>query len=191
MNRIFEAASELQSFCGRLDWNFCFIGGLAVQRWGEPRNTQDADFTLITGFGNEQPFIEQLLAHFRPRRDDAQAFALQNRVLLLYAGNGVPLDIALGAMPFEENSVKRSSLWSEIDGDPIRTCSAEDLIVHKVFAGRDRDWLDVDGVLIRQASSLNLTIIKEELPPLLDLKEDSLAWPRLQSLCQRHDLLLS
>lgn len=33
----------------------------------------------------------------------------------------------------------------------LLTCSAEDLVVLKAFAGRDKDWLDIDGVLTRQA----------------------------------------
>jgi len=49
MNSILEAANELQTFCSAAGWKFCFIGGLAVQRWGEPRQTQAADLTLITG----------------------------------------------------------------------------------------------------------------------------------------------
>jgi hypothetical protein len=35
MNPIFAAAVELQDFCHAQGWRFCFIGGLAVQRWGE------------------------------------------------------------------------------------------------------------------------------------------------------------
>jgi hypothetical protein len=54
MNPILEAARDFQTFCETNGWKFCFIGGLAVQRWGEPRQTQDADLTLITGFGQEE-----------------------------------------------------------------------------------------------------------------------------------------
>ena len=73
-----------------------------MQRWGEPRLTQDVDLTLLTGFGNEEAFIDGLLAGFEGRRPDARSFALRYRVLLLRASNGVPLDVALGAMLFEE-----------------------------------------------------------------------------------------
>ena len=139
MNSILEAANELQTFCSSAGWKFCFIGGLAVQRWGEPSQTQAADLTLITGFGNEELFVDQLLSTFQGRREDTKSFALRFRVLLLRAANGVPLDIALGAMPFEENSVARSSLWQLSENSQLRTCSAEDLIVHKAFAGRERD----------------------------------------------------
>lgn len=46
---ILAAAGELQRFCERQGWRFCLIGGVAVQRWGEPRFTQDVDLTLLTG----------------------------------------------------------------------------------------------------------------------------------------------
>ena len=59
MNDILRAAADLQTFCEQHGWAFCFIGGLAVQRWGNPRYTQDADLTLLTGFGGEEAFIEQ------------------------------------------------------------------------------------------------------------------------------------
>ncbi len=66
MNPIFAAAYDLQCFCESEGWRFCFIGGIAVQRWGEPRFTQDADLTLLTGFGSEEPYIDRLLAHYQP-----------------------------------------------------------------------------------------------------------------------------
>src|ERR1017187_4944246 len=40
---LFEAARQLEVFCDRQGWRSCFIGGIAVQRWGEPRVTLDVD----------------------------------------------------------------------------------------------------------------------------------------------------
>lgn len=54
MNDLFEVAQEVQNFAIKQEWTFCFIGGLAVQHWGEPRVTLDVDLTLLTGFGNEE-----------------------------------------------------------------------------------------------------------------------------------------
>src|SRR5437868_3466364 len=111
MNGVINAAAELQAVCERLEWRFCFIGGVAVQRWGEPRETVDVDLTIITGFGNEDTVIEGLLQVFDPRISDAVEFARARRVLLLRSKEGVGLDIALGALPFEELMVERSSLF--------------------------------------------------------------------------------
>src|SRR5438128_444081 len=131
INHVFEAALELQRFCESQQYRFCFIGAVALQRWGDPRATQDADLTLLTGFGQEEHFISALIQHFRPRRPDAAEFALRNRVLLLFASNDVPLDIALGGVPFEERTIERSSPWQIRSDTKITTCSAEDLVVHK------------------------------------------------------------
>lgn len=47
MTEVIQAAAELQSVCEQQQWRYCFIGGLALQRWGEPRETVDVDLTLL------------------------------------------------------------------------------------------------------------------------------------------------
>ena len=184
MNPLFHCAVELQRFFEARAWRFCFIGGLAVQRWGEPRLTLDVDCTLVTGFGNERPYIEALLGAFEGRMVDAGDFALAHRVLLLFGPGRVPIDVALGAMPFEEGAVERASSFNIGGEASILTCSAEDLIVFKVFAGRARDWLDVEGIIERQARALAVGLIWQELIPLLELKEDAESGPRLRRLLE-------
>jgi hypothetical protein len=130
INHVFEAALELQRFCESQQYRFCFIGAVALQRWGDPRATQDADLTLLTGLGQEEHFISALIQCFRSRRPDAAQFALRNRVLLLFASNDVPLDIALGGLPFEERTIERSSSWQITSDTKITTCSAEDLVTN-------------------------------------------------------------
>jgi hypothetical protein len=186
VNALFAAALGLQQFFEARSWRFCFIGGLAVQRWGEPRLTLDVDCTVLTGFGNEARYIDELLAAFESRVDNARDFALAHRVLLLYGPARVPADVALGAMPFEERAVERALPYNVGQGQSILTCSAEDLIVFKAFAGRDRDWLDVEGIILRQAGSLNAGLVWRELTPLLELKEDLETQPRLQRLFAKH-----
>jgi hypothetical protein len=171
MNALIRAAADLQAVCESHGWKFCFIGGLAVQRWGEPRETVDVDLTLLTGFDNEASFVAALLAAFEPRVPDAAEFARVNRVLLLRAPSGVGLDIALGGLPFEESVVARSTLFAFPPDTPLRTCSAEDLIVFKAFADRPKDWVDVEGVLIRQPAALDWDYIRLHLSQLAELKE--------------------
>jgi hypothetical protein len=182
VNGLFAAALELQQFFQARSWRFCFIGGLAVQRWGEPRLTLDVDCTVLTGFGGEESYVDEMLGAFEPRVTEPREFALLHRVLLLYTRSRIPADVALGAMPFEERSVARASPYDIGDGHSILTCSAEDLIVFKTFAGRERDWLDVRGVLVRQGESLNTELIWQELGPLLSLKGDTEAESRFWRL---------
>ena len=170
MVNLLQAAADLQQFCESHGWRFCFIGGLALLRWGEPRETVDVDATLLTGFGQEEAFVRPLLGHYEARIDDAFEFALSRRVILLRAQSGVGVDIALGALPFEESAVARASNFEYPGKVELRTCSAEDLIVMKAFAARPKDWIDVDGVIVRQSRSLDWTYIDRQLKPLLELK---------------------
>jgi hypothetical protein len=170
LNAVIRAAAELQEFCEAAQWRFCFIG-VAVQRWGEPRETVDVDLTLLTGFSGEAHFVSALLTRFDARIEHAAEFARTTRVLLLKAQSGVGLDIALGGLPFEERAVGRSSLFTFPPDVPLRTCSAEDLIVLKAFADRPKDWVDVDGIIIRQTGKLDWTYVREQLAPLAELKE--------------------
>jgi hypothetical protein len=179
---VLAAAGVLERFCRTRDWGFCFIGGVAAQRWGEPRLTQDVDLTLLTGFGLEEKYVDALLQELIPRRPDAREFALRHRVLLAQTREGVDVDIALGALPFEERSVARASRWQIGDGTELTTCSAEDLVVHKVFAGRELDWGDVERVLTRQHGKLDLKQVRAELKPLLELKGASEAIDKLEQM---------
>jgi hypothetical protein len=171
LEELLRAAAKLETSLLRRGWKFCFIGGVAVQRWGIPRFTQDIDVTLLTGFGDEEAFVGALLQELKPRRPDARQFAISRRVLLAQSQDGVEVDIALGALPFEERTVARASQWRVAPSLVLTTCSAEDLVVHKTFAGRDFDWGDVEGVLTRQHGKLNLPQIRAELKPLLELKD--------------------
>ena len=174
-NEVLATALRLQKFCKGMGWRFCFIGGLAVQKWSEPRVTDDVDLTLITGFGAESPFIDSLLSldWLEPRRPDARELAHLRRVLLLQTKDaGVGVDIAMGAFPFEEKAAERAREVELLPGCVLRICTAEDLIVFKVFATRTKDWMDVEAAIIRQGdANLDWRYIREQLTPLLELKE--------------------
>jgi hypothetical protein len=171
VNEVIRAAAELQAVCEGESWQFCFIGGLAVLRWGEPRETVDVDLTLLTGFRDEMHFVSVLAGRFEPRIERAAEFALVNRVLLLRASSGVGLDIALGGLPFEEGVVRRSSPFTFPPAVALRTCSAEDLVVLKAFADRPKDWVDLDGIIIRQGDRMDWGYVRDQLAPLVELKE--------------------
>jgi hypothetical protein len=93
----------------------------------------------------------------------------------------------LGAIPFEERAVQRSSLWEAEANVFLRTCSAEDLLVHKCFASRELDWFDVEGILARQAGKLDLDLVRRELRPLAEMKEDPQIVKKLEALILRHN----
>lgn len=171
MKDVLTAAKEIQEFFLQQRWDFCIIGGIALGRWGQPRTTGDVDATLLTGFTNESNYIDQLLGQFQARRDNAREFALQHRVLLLHASNGIGLDIALAGLSFEQRLIDRATVYNFSDDISLRTASANDMIVLKAFAGRPQDWIDVQGIIVRQGIALDWNLILQELRPLCELKE--------------------
>jgi hypothetical protein len=171
MNTLFAAAQEVQDFMQKRGWRFCFIGGVALLRWGAPRTTQDIGVSMFTGFGGEEPYVRDLLARFTPRIQDAEAFARDSRVVLVNASNGVPVDLALGAVPLEQEAVRRATPFEFTPGISLITCSAEDLIVLKAFAAREQDWADVEGIAARQRGRLDWDFIEGQLRPLCQAKE--------------------
>lgn len=172
MDDLIHAAREIQDAMELTSYSFCFIGGLANLQWGEPRLTRDLDLTVLTGWGHEATAIDNILSKIEPRMQDARAFALENRVLLLKSRSGIPVDLAMGALPFEESAIKRAKNIS-FAGIPLRVCSPEDLVVMKAFANRPLDWSDIEGVLLRQKGKLDKAYMLEQLANLAPAKPDT------------------
>lgn len=172
MDDLFAAAAQVETACREAGLAHCFIGGIAVIRWGAPRVTRDLDVAVLTGFGGEAPVVEKLLARFAPRLTDSKKFAQENRVLLLKTADGIEIDVSLAALPFEEEMIGRATSYEPVRGVSLTTCSAEDLLVMKAFAARPRDWSDVETVLRRQPA-LDWTHILSALEPLAGLKPEA------------------
>ncbi len=166
------AAAELMSWLNRRSWPACIIGGLAVQRWGEPRLTQDVDVAVLVEPGHEGRFVDEVLATFAGRRPDAREFALTHGVLLVRSTGGVALDLALGTSQFEAQVISRASSWGMEPGVNVATCSAEDLIIYKLLARRPRDLGDVESVVARQWGRLDESYLHESLSAFGELVPD-------------------
>lgn len=171
MKSLLALASELDQWLSQQHWRYCFIGGIALQRWGQPRVTIDVDVTILCEFGQERQYATDLLSRYRGRLPDGLEFALKNRVLLLESQDRIGIDIAFGAIPYEHLVVKRASRHEFLQGLSLLTCSAEDLVILKAFADRTRDWADIETVIQRQADQLDWAYIDLQLPPLCELKE--------------------
>lgn len=168
---VFDAALAAQAACTKLGLPYCVIGGVALQRWGEPRFTADVDLSVLVEPGEEARTARILLGELPARIEDAAGFAERTRVVLAQSGQGVGIDVVLAALPYESRMISRSSPWQIDDATALQTCSAEDLLVMKAFAARDKDWADVTSILERQGRKLDLDLVREELRPLVEAKE--------------------
>ncbi len=175
-----EAAS-LQEFLEEKGWDFYFIGGVAVQVWGQPRMTQDIDLTVFTNLKNEAEYIVALLSRYSPKFFDAGQFALTNRVLPMFTKSGIGIDVTLGGLSDTSEALTRSSYQPFAGGVNLRICSPDDLVIMKTVAARPRDWLDIESVIIRQ-NGLDWTYILSTIESLDAYEDISTRLEKLNSL---------
>ena len=94
---VFDAALAAQTVCEELELKFCVIGGVALQRWGEPRFTADADLSVLVEPSQEDIVTGALLGRLQAWVDNPLDFARRTRVVLLQSIDEVGIDIMLAA----------------------------------------------------------------------------------------------
>lgn len=146
-----EILARLAAALRRHDIPSMVIGGQAVLLYGEPRLTRDIDVTL--GVGSDRlPSILTLLGEIplRPLPENPEAFVGQTMVLpALHEATGVRVDLVFSYTPFEREAIARARAVT-LAGEEVRFASPEDVIIHKIFAGRPRDLEDVASILRNQ-----------------------------------------
>jgi hypothetical protein len=162
MQPLVEALQQLKDFFEREGIPYMIIGGLANAVWGRSRVTYDADLKVILGERSIAEFGELIGQHFRFRRTDAISFAQRAYVLLIYATEQVPADLGFAFLPYEVQAIERAAP-TNIMGSVVPVCTPEDLIIHKAITEREKDWLDIEGILMRQRDCLDQPYIEQWL----------------------------
>jgi hypothetical protein len=157
---IYEAAWEMHQYLTRKRIPYVIIGGIAVQKWGRPRLTKDVDLTIAVPIEETEKIIEHIESKFKSRVPNLKEFARQTRVVLIYASNGREVDVSLALPGYEDLLMQRAQSFKLAPRKIVRVCSPEDLIIHKAVAGRPQDLSDLQGVIFRQATSLDLDYIR-------------------------------
>jgi predicted nucleotidyltransferase len=138
------------------DLPFMVIGGQAVLVHGRPRLTQDIDITL--GVGPDA--LDEVLAIARaagldPVPEDPASFVRRTFVLpAVQPSTGIRVDFIFSTTPYEAEAIRRASRV-EIRGVSVPFATPEDLILHKLFAGRPRDLEDAESVVHRKRDEID------------------------------------
>ncbi len=128
---------------------YMVVGGQAVLLHGEPRLTRDIDMTLAAGPDRLDDVLEAARAAGLEPLVDAEDFTRRTLVLpCREPASGIRVDFILSFSSYEKEAIARSVVVA-LAGAPVRFACAEDLVVHKVLAGRPRDLEDVRGILLK------------------------------------------
>ena len=145
---------------------YMVIGGQAVLLHGEPRLTRDIDITLGAGPARVGEVLDIVRSWGgRVLIDNAVDFVQKTMVLpCLEPESGLRVDFIFSFTPYEREALQRA-IRVNLNGTDVRFACVEDLIIHKIFAGRPRDLEDVRGILLKN-KNLDLTYLRHWLKEL-------------------------
>lgn len=164
---------------------YALIGGIAVVLRGYDRTTKDIDILVIEADDRLEDLISELSKQgIKPRIHDGLEFAKRHRILLLSSSDGTPIDLSLGALPFEVEAVSNAPLEKVAEGLRLPISRVEDLVIMKAVANRDRDWDDIRR-LCEIHTSLEVVRIMETVRGYADLLDQPEIVERLSAILKR------
>jgi hypothetical protein len=148
---VFEALLKLLARAlDRAQIPYMVIGGQAVQLYGEPRMTRDIDLTL----GLASDGLDRVLAvcgacGLKPLPAVPAEFVRDTMVLpALEERTGIRVDFVFSFTDYERQAISRSRPV-ELGGVSVRFAAVEDVVIHKLVAGRPRDLEDVRSIVVK------------------------------------------
>lgn len=129
---------------------YMIIGGQAVMLYGEPRLTKDIDTTVGVGPEEVNTFIALCNSiGLRPLPDAPEKFVEKTFVLPAEdLESGFRVDFIFSVSQYEREAITRARPVA-IDDVKVYFASVEDLIIHKIVAGRARDLEDVRKIILK------------------------------------------
>ncbi|MGQ0702311.1 MAG: nucleotidyl transferase AbiEii/AbiGii toxin family protein [Gemmatimonadales bacterium] len=165
---------------------FMLIGGQALLLHGHARLTEDIDITLgvdpshlpiILDFCRE---LELDVLPEKPADFVAETFVLPARD----RATGIRVDFIFSTTEYERQAIGRA-VSVPLAGSAVPFATAEDLLIHKLFAGRPRDLEDAASVVRRKGPELDWEYLerwarefgripgREDLPVVLESLRES------------------
>lgn len=141
---------------------YCVIGALALGAWGRPRATYDLDLLILAARSAPEPFLNPLLSNGfcideRWRAENPMA---KDAVLRLThsAAPDFPVDLIYATGELQRSALTRRR-QKLLQGIHLWVCSAEDLLLLKLWASRPRDFDDAVTIVKNPNVQLDLTYL--------------------------------
>lgn len=140
---------------------FMLIGGQAVLLHGEPRLTQDIDVTLGIPPDRASEIVAAAeAAGLAPLPGDPLGFARDTFVLPSEEpATGLRVDFIFSTTPYEAQAIQRA-VEVAVEDETVPFAAVEDLLLHKLFAGRPRDLEDAAGVVRRKGEEVDWEYVR-------------------------------
>lgn len=141
---------------------YMLIGGIAVALWGEPRATQDIDIVVLISKDRAFDFLEEAKKYgFSYRKEETKHLLKANLLRLIWQKDFfLMVDLIIPDTEYQRIALKRRKR-KKIGGEYLWFVSPEDLILHKLIAGRAIDIRDAQTIFRREKEHLNLTYLSK------------------------------
>lgn len=143
---------------------YMIIGGQAVLLYGTPRLTRDIDITLGVDT-DKYSLIERVCSKLGLKilPESPEDFAGETKVLPAEETKlRIRVDFIFSFTLYEAQAIKRTKKVM-MDGYPVKFASCEDVIIHKMIAGRAIDAEDVKNMLVKNRNSIDIEYIRKWL----------------------------
>ena len=165
---------------------YMIIGGQAVLLYGRPRLTRDIDITLGVDT-DKYDSIEGICKTLKLRFlvDNPHDFALDTKVLPTEEPDSkVRIDFIFSFTPYEAQAIKNAKQVL-IDDYPVSFASCEDIIIHKMVAGRAIDEEDVKSILAKNEDAIDFEYVNKWLSEFGKIAEHEDILERFNSLLKK------
>jgi hypothetical protein len=126
------------------------IGGQAVLLYGEPRLTRDIDITL--GIGVQELYkVKRIISKMGLKIlvENEKRFVERTMVLpTTDEKSSIRVDFIFSYSVYERQAIERGK-DVKLGRSSIKFASLEDVVIHKMIAGRARDLEDVKSILLK------------------------------------------
>lgn len=142
---------------------YMIIGGQAVLLYGSPRLTKDIDITLGVSI-DKLPVLLTVSKEvgLKAIPENPEDFAMRTFVLPAEDKKSrIRVDFIFSLTPYEEQAIKRAKNIN-IEGTKVKFAAIEDIVIHKIFSGRERDLEDIRSILVKNPNC-DLNYIKKWL----------------------------
>jgi len=129
---------------------YMVIGGQAVLLYGEPRLTKDIDITLGIGIDGLKD-INSIIQKLNLKALVNEGFVQKTMVLLaIDEKTGIRVDFIFSFSRYEKQAIKRAP-DIKFGNTVVKFASLEDVVIHKIIAGRVRDIEDVRSIILKNS----------------------------------------
>ena len=165
---------------------YMIIGGQAVLLYGRPRLTRDIDITLGVDTDEYESIIgvcEKL--KLRILIENPLDFTRDTKVLPTEEPDSkVRVDFIFSFTPYEAQAIKNAKQIL-INNYPVKFASCEDIIIHKMVAGRAIDEEDVKSILAKNKDAIDFEYIEKWLSEFGKIAEHEGILERFDSLLKK------